>query len=297
MARPRSLRQIMLNNLVIRLQSVVEYLHQPVPAESLASAASIADAPAGVAPGQVTEIESEEELDGILRADKRPTVLLAGFTWCRPCKVSRMRWRAHISTARMRHQSVVLPFSSWCRMHDRWNSAAGIFGRVLMTQCVLQSLQNPFSKLAEKYTNVKFVKFYGEALLLLQCFATQINLDNVVTLHDAPAASIAQCAFAVVHKLPWSRPASHMMSHAQATQTRTRRACSGTGCRRAPRRRSRCSTAPARWGTRTPAPTRPSSNSTCGSTLGRRTARRCTRPTSSLVGLHRVCTLVHVVWM
>lgn len=85
--RARSLRQIMLNHLVIRLQSVVEYLHQPVPAESLASAASVADAPAGVAPGQVTEIESEEELDGILRADKRPTVLLAGFTWCRPCKV------------------------------------------------------------------------------------------------------------------------------------------------------------------------------------------------------------------
>lgn len=99
-----------------------------------------------------------------------------------------MRWRAHISTARMRHQSVVLPFSSWCRMHDRQNSAAGIFKRVLTTQCVLQSLQNPFSKLAEKYTNVKFVKFYGEALLQLQISATQINLDNVVTFHDAPAA-------------------------------------------------------------------------------------------------------------
>lgn len=28
-----------------------------------------------------------QELDEILAADKRPAVLLAGFTWCRPCKV------------------------------------------------------------------------------------------------------------------------------------------------------------------------------------------------------------------
>lgn len=35
------------------------------------------------------EIEGEEELDDILKADARPVVLLAGFTWCRPCKVSR----------------------------------------------------------------------------------------------------------------------------------------------------------------------------------------------------------------
>ena len=39
--------------------------------------------------GQVKEIESEEELDDILKADARPLVLLAGFTWCRPCKVRR----------------------------------------------------------------------------------------------------------------------------------------------------------------------------------------------------------------
>lgn len=36
---------------------------------------------------QVKEIESEEELDEIIKADSRPLVLLAGFTWCRPCKV------------------------------------------------------------------------------------------------------------------------------------------------------------------------------------------------------------------
>jgi hypothetical protein len=42
-----------------------------------------------IAVDQVKEIESEEELDDILKADARPLVLLAGFTWCRPCKVSR----------------------------------------------------------------------------------------------------------------------------------------------------------------------------------------------------------------
>lgn len=95
---------------LIDLESVVAYLHKPVPAESTADAPSSPPA-AGVEPGQVKEIEGEEELDDILKADARPVVLLAGFTWCRPCK----------------------------------------------------GLQMPFQKLADKYRDVKFVKFYGNA--------------------------------------------------------------------------------------------------------------------------------------
>ncbi len=38
-------------------------------------------------PGEVVEIESEEELDALLSEDKESlTVLLASLTWCRPCK-------------------------------------------------------------------------------------------------------------------------------------------------------------------------------------------------------------------
>lgn len=70
---------------LIDLESVVAYLHKPVPAESTIDAAPPPPA-AGVEPGQVKEIESEEELDEIIKADSRPLVLLAGFTWCRPCK-------------------------------------------------------------------------------------------------------------------------------------------------------------------------------------------------------------------
>lgn len=45
------------------------------------------DAPAKKHPGEVLEIESEEELDRILQEDKGSlTILLGSLTWCRPCK-------------------------------------------------------------------------------------------------------------------------------------------------------------------------------------------------------------------
>lgn len=38
-------------------------------------------------PGELIEIESEEELDRLLTEDSESlTVLLASLTWCRPCK-------------------------------------------------------------------------------------------------------------------------------------------------------------------------------------------------------------------
>ena len=44
-------------------------------------------APAKKHPGEVLEIESEEELDKILQEDKDSlTILLGSLTWCRPCK-------------------------------------------------------------------------------------------------------------------------------------------------------------------------------------------------------------------
>lgn len=45
------------------------------------------DAAPKLHPGEVVEIESEEELDTLLREDSESlTVLLASLTWCRPCK-------------------------------------------------------------------------------------------------------------------------------------------------------------------------------------------------------------------
>ena len=47
----------------------------------------VQDAPAKQHPGEVLEIESEEELDRILQEDKDSlTILLGSLTWCRPCK-------------------------------------------------------------------------------------------------------------------------------------------------------------------------------------------------------------------
>ena len=48
---------------------------------------SVQEAPAKKHPGEVLEIESEEELDRILQEDKDSlTILLGSLTWCRPCK-------------------------------------------------------------------------------------------------------------------------------------------------------------------------------------------------------------------
>ena len=45
------------------------------------------DAPAGTQPGEIVEIESEEELDRILQERKDSLIVLLGsLTWCRPCK-------------------------------------------------------------------------------------------------------------------------------------------------------------------------------------------------------------------
>lgn len=53
--------------------------------QSLRDAAQ--DAPVGTHPGEIVEIESEEELDKILQERKDSLVVLLGsLTWCRPCK-------------------------------------------------------------------------------------------------------------------------------------------------------------------------------------------------------------------
>jgi hypothetical protein len=48
---------------------------------------TLQDAPTKTHPGEVVEIESEEELDKILQEDKNSLIVLLGsLTWCRPCK-------------------------------------------------------------------------------------------------------------------------------------------------------------------------------------------------------------------
>ena len=48
---------------------------------------NLQDAPTKTHPGEVVEIESEEELDKILQEDKDSLIVLLGsLTWCRPCK-------------------------------------------------------------------------------------------------------------------------------------------------------------------------------------------------------------------
>ena len=45
------------------------------------------EAPAKTQPGEIVEIESEEELDSILQERKDTLIVLLGsLTWCRPCK-------------------------------------------------------------------------------------------------------------------------------------------------------------------------------------------------------------------
>ncbi|CAL5224412.1 g7094 [Coccomyxa viridis] len=51
------------------------------------AAATSVEAPAKTQPGEILEIESEEELDNILQERKDTLIVLLGsLTWCRPCK-------------------------------------------------------------------------------------------------------------------------------------------------------------------------------------------------------------------
>lgn len=59
------------------------------------------DAAPKMHPGEVIEIESEEELDRLLTEDSESlTVLLASLTWCRPCKTLakplQVRWALRV---------------------------------------------------------------------------------------------------------------------------------------------------------------------------------------------------------
>ena len=102
------------------------------------------EAPQRSHPGEVVEIESEEELDALLAADSASlTCLLASLTWCRPCKTLakplqvRSPWHSQASsltTARaggapssslLREQaSAMNSFAARCRasvpMHPCW---------------------------------------------------------------------------------------------------------------------------------------------------------------------------------
>jgi hypothetical protein len=131
---------------------------------------------------QVKEIDSEEELDDILKADDRPLVLLAGFTWCRPCKVGRSCCRFVALQAR---QSLV-----------RWEALCTLrTGCIPLVVCMPQGLQMPFQKLADKYRDVKFVKV-GPCLVARHC------RQQRAACNPAPACVIAlmvTSAMALVH--------------------------------------------------------------------------------------------------
>lgn len=48
---------------------------------------AVQEAPGQTQPGEIVEIESEEELDSILQERKDTLIVLLGsLTWCRPCK-------------------------------------------------------------------------------------------------------------------------------------------------------------------------------------------------------------------
>ncbi|KAK9917519.1 hypothetical protein WJX75_005258 [Coccomyxa subellipsoidea] len=73
----------MFRNELLDLKEILEYIKMQ-PSED---ATSTTDAAPKLHPGEVVEIESEEELDTLLREDSESlTVLLASLTWCRPCK-------------------------------------------------------------------------------------------------------------------------------------------------------------------------------------------------------------------
>lgn len=66
---------------LLDIESVIRFMHTPLPENSDGAASSLK-----MRPGEVREIESEEELDQLMVSDGRLTILLAGFTWCRPCR-------------------------------------------------------------------------------------------------------------------------------------------------------------------------------------------------------------------
>lgn len=66
---------------LLDIESVIRFMHTPLPENSGGAASSLK-----MRPGEVREIESEEELDQLMVSDERLTILLAGFTWCRPCR-------------------------------------------------------------------------------------------------------------------------------------------------------------------------------------------------------------------
>ncbi|CAK0785550.1 hypothetical protein CVIRNUC_008760 [Coccomyxa viridis] len=74
----------MFRNDLLDLNDILNYIRL-APQDSPATLP--ADAPAKKHPGEVLEIESEEELDKILQENKDSlTILLGSLTWCRPCK-------------------------------------------------------------------------------------------------------------------------------------------------------------------------------------------------------------------
>ena len=73
------------------------------------------DAPAKKHPGEVLEIESEEELDKILQEEKGSlTILLGSLTWCRPCK----------TLAKPLQVIIALSSGYWCLRHGQPSAPA-----------------------------------------------------------------------------------------------------------------------------------------------------------------------------
>lgn len=66
---------------LLDIESVIQFMHTPLPENQDGSSSALR-----MRPGEVREIESEEELDQLMASDERLTILLAGFTWCRPCR-------------------------------------------------------------------------------------------------------------------------------------------------------------------------------------------------------------------
>lgn len=66
---------------LLDIESVIQFMHTPLPDGLEGSSSAL-----GMRPGEVREIEAEEELDQLIVSDERLTILLAGFTWCRPCR-------------------------------------------------------------------------------------------------------------------------------------------------------------------------------------------------------------------
>ncbi|BDA48418.1 probable calmodulin-like protein 5 at N-terminal half [Coccomyxa sp. Obi] len=68
---------------LLDLKEILEYIKMQPKEDATTST----DAAPKLHPGEVIEIESEEELDKLLTEDSESlTVLLASLTWCRPCK-------------------------------------------------------------------------------------------------------------------------------------------------------------------------------------------------------------------